>query len=190
LATRLNGGPCRPGSVLGGLDARGFRVVERGGPVDLRGGVDGHQGTVAPGLHVRRDRQARWPGLADGEALSGARRAGCVSPPAEAVQAARVQAADRSVARQGAAPVGRPGFIRIWFAITGSTAAMTRCGGMSSALVRGRRGGRKSGLRPRPGSRRRSTGPTKSRSARAPASSCRSTASTWCSAIRATRSAR
>jgi hypothetical protein len=59
-----------------------------------------------------------------------------------------------------------------------------------SGRARGRRGGRRSGLRPHRGFRRRSTGLMSSRSARARGWSCRFTAFTWCSATRATRSAR
>ena len=49
--------------------------------------------------------------------------------------------------------------------------------------------GRRSGLRRLRGTRRRSTGPTSSRSARRRGWSCRSTASTWCSGTPGTRSA-
>ena len=52
------------------------------------------------------------------------------------------------------------------------------------------RRGSRSGLRPRPGTRRRSTGHMSSRSARARGWSCRSTAFTWCSGTRGIRSAR
>src|SRR3954469_8359891 len=81
-------------------------VMEAAG--DQRGGIDGREGVGPPGLHVRRDRPAAGPGLADGQALFGDRRAAGLPAQADAEQVGRVQAVDRSVAGGHAGAFGDP----------------------------------------------------------------------------------
>ena len=143
------------------------------------------------GYSVRRDRPAAGSGLADGQALSGDRRAAGLPAQADAVDVGRVQAADRSVAGGHAGAVGDPDPSGPGPRLRRSRAATTRSGATSSVPGRGRRRGQSERFETRPGHQAQVDWSHEEPIKTSPrGSSCRSIAFTWSSATPETRSAR